>query len=270
MAEQNNNLVPIGKYKGQPIEVLAEDKQYTDWLVAQPWFRDRYSNLYAVIINNFCEPSDTPEHNALQARFLDDRFRLKFASIASPRLWWFAQSKGEMRDKAAEWAASKIVTAGRCIEGLDCGPFFEGRAAGDSPYCDLIRQSGVTFEQNSVDAQWIVFGGIDVQFRNVDYRDFPPIFRQEFRVEIKPEIGDDYPSILRQMRRNGSRFLFTRAYTGTGVNQPTFIQYMDSQGIRVIFEHEVDAADDLRVDEFDIDEFFEAVKLKIQETKNCP
>lgn len=260
MSEQNNNLVPIGKYKGQPIEVLAEDKQYTDWLVAQPWFRERYGNLYAVIINNFCEPSDTPEHNALQARFLDDRFRLKFASVAIPRLWWFTVSGGEMWNNAIEWVKSRLQR-GFTLDSLKSNTRSKG---------SLLRQSKIEFENNSVDAKWIVVGGVDIQFNVGAACNFTETLREEIIVEIKPEIGDDYPSILRQMRRNGSRFLFTRSYTGTGVDQPTFIQYMDSQGIRVIFEHEVDAANDLRVDKFDADEFFEAVKLKIQETKNCP
>jgi hypothetical protein len=65
------NIVPFGKYKGHPVEVLAADHAYCDWLVAQAWFRERYGNFYTLIVNNFAEPSETPEHNALQARFLD-------------------------------------------------------------------------------------------------------------------------------------------------------------------------------------------------------
>lgn len=75
----SGKVVPFGKYKGKPIEALAQDRQYTDWLVAQPWFREKFSSLYTVVINNFGEASTTPEHNALQARFLDERFRLAFA-----------------------------------------------------------------------------------------------------------------------------------------------------------------------------------------------
>ena len=69
-----NNVVPFGKYKGQAVEVLAEDREYTDWLMGQSWFKDRYQNIYTLIVNNFGEPSETPEHNELQALFLDDVF----------------------------------------------------------------------------------------------------------------------------------------------------------------------------------------------------
>jgi len=70
---EGKNVVPFGKYKGQPVEVLRGDTAYCDWLTAQDWFRERYSGLWTVIINNFAEPSETPEHNRLQARFLDQQ-----------------------------------------------------------------------------------------------------------------------------------------------------------------------------------------------------
>jgi len=57
-----SELIPFGKYKGQPVEVMAQDKQYAEWLTAQPWFRDKFAGLYTVIINKFQEPSETPEH----------------------------------------------------------------------------------------------------------------------------------------------------------------------------------------------------------------
>ena len=66
------DIVPFGKYKGQPADVLASDPQYVEWLNGQGWVKDKYPQFYTVIINNFQEPSDTPEHNALQAMFLDD------------------------------------------------------------------------------------------------------------------------------------------------------------------------------------------------------
>jgi len=32
------DIVPFGKYKGQPVEALQGDPAYADWLAAQPWF----------------------------------------------------------------------------------------------------------------------------------------------------------------------------------------------------------------------------------------
>src|SRR5215472_15849134 len=68
-----------------PVEALAADRAYCDWLVNQDWFRERYANVYTLIINNFGEPSETPEHNALQARFLDDGFQRAVLAILGYR-----------------------------------------------------------------------------------------------------------------------------------------------------------------------------------------
>jgi len=76
-------IVPFGKYKGHPIEVLAQDKEYLDWLLAQEWFRSGYQSIYAIVINSFQTPSETPEHNILQAKFLDADYRFKVAYFLS-------------------------------------------------------------------------------------------------------------------------------------------------------------------------------------------
>ena len=60
-------IVPFGRYKGQPVEALAQDKEYCEWLIAQDWFRPKFTAIHTLIINNFGVPDETPEHNALQA-----------------------------------------------------------------------------------------------------------------------------------------------------------------------------------------------------------
>ena len=76
--------VPFGKYKGRPALELAADRAYCEWLTAQPWFSERYRDVYNVVINYGAEPTETPEHNALQARFLDDAFCLAVADVLQP------------------------------------------------------------------------------------------------------------------------------------------------------------------------------------------
>lgn len=69
---------PFGRYKGKPIEAAAEDKEYLTWLLSQSWFPEKYPDLHTIIINNFQEPVDTPEHNRLQGLFLDKNFTHNF------------------------------------------------------------------------------------------------------------------------------------------------------------------------------------------------
>jgi uncharacterized protein (DUF3820 family) len=99
-------IVPFGKYRGQPIEVLRADQQYVDWLMAQDWFRERNPSLYQIIINNFQEPSETPEHNTLQVRFLDEKFRLAFLTALGwrPMVDW----KSVVRDYYCSGIKAKI------------------------------------------------------------------------------------------------------------------------------------------------------------------
>ena len=79
----NDEVVPFGKYKGQPVEALAADRDYCDWLCAQPWFTTKYRDVYNIIIINYgSEPQDSPEHNQMQACFLKDTWCLGLAEAA--------------------------------------------------------------------------------------------------------------------------------------------------------------------------------------------
>ena len=52
--------VPFGKYKGQPVEVMAADASYCEWLTGQKWFRGKYRDLYRALKNPGAEPGATP------------------------------------------------------------------------------------------------------------------------------------------------------------------------------------------------------------------
>lgn len=155
------SVVPFGKYKDQPVDLLLADNDYRDWLLMQPWFRDRYVNLYQTIVNYGAQPSETPEHNEMQVAFLDDDHCLSVArAVIAPRViekprWW----DSEMKDK--EWVAKP-----------------QDRA----------------FE----------VGGWDVVFE---------VSQDQFGIELKPDLGDDFPAVLRQIknyRGHGPRCLLVR------------------------------------------------------------
>ena len=64
MEAKKGQIIPFGKYKGQSIEVLRNDPEYVQWMTTQDWFRERFAWFHTLIINNFGEASETPEHNA--------------------------------------------------------------------------------------------------------------------------------------------------------------------------------------------------------------
>lgn len=77
-------LIPFGKYEGRDIdEIRNRDPQYLQWLSMQPWFKEKYGGLYNIVINNntfSVEATETPEHNAAQIRFLDDKVCMRLAN----------------------------------------------------------------------------------------------------------------------------------------------------------------------------------------------
>lgn len=148
----NNMVVPFGKYQGRAVEEMMVDASYCEWLAAQPWFKDRYSNIYNLIINYGGESQDSPEHNALQARFIEE-------SLCS-KLMYVSTKTEEYDPWGSEWTNN----------------------------IDLIEFENV----------------FDVRF----WYDTTYVFC----VECKPLIGDDYPTILRQIN-NQRKSLFDRNKT---------------------------------------------------------
>src|SRR6266699_159773 len=97
------DIVPFGKYKGKPVEVLAQDREYCDWLASQDWFRSRFTAIHTLIVNNFGEPSETPEHNALQALFTEEEWTRRFVVFVLGEdhvRKEFAKSKDEVLEMA--------------------------------------------------------------------------------------------------------------------------------------------------------------------------
>jgi hypothetical protein len=72
----SGQVVPFGKYKGRSVAELAADDGYREWVLAQPWVRERYTVFYNVLVQGTPPPQDSPEHNEMQARFLDEAWCL--------------------------------------------------------------------------------------------------------------------------------------------------------------------------------------------------
>jgi hypothetical protein len=74
MSVETLPLVNFGKYKDRPVTDLLQDSKYIDWLKTQSWFKEKYSNIYNITVNQVIttnnQNSKTPEHNRLQNLFL--------------------------------------------------------------------------------------------------------------------------------------------------------------------------------------------------------
>jgi hypothetical protein len=49
-------IVPFGKYKGQPVEVMMADRDYCSWAMAQAGLRARFASVFAIIVNGGTAP----------------------------------------------------------------------------------------------------------------------------------------------------------------------------------------------------------------------
>ncbi len=101
--QRRPDTVPFGKYKGQPPEALLADKSYMEWLLAQPWFREKFATFHQVIINYGAEPQDSPEHNEMQASFLDDTRCMRLARLLWPGRKWDMRKAIDLDPQTAGW-----------------------------------------------------------------------------------------------------------------------------------------------------------------------
>jgi hypothetical protein len=290
-------VVPFGKYRGQPLEALAQDRQYVEWLIAQPWFREKYGNVYNVVINNFGEPSETPEHNALQARFTDSKFCWAFVRCISD----------DLKDLRAEWLklarthiASLLEMTDRLLADREIAPAKHGReladlrrwfANGDAERRERLAVEAYNRECTSRDSNilwntvaaadykaWIADGRFSVSTRceyevdgidvvlfftvkakssdgkrcifdsfngtpGLDYNDATSDRRIPARlpIELKPTVADEYPAILRQMRRSGASILLLGEYLGVGATLDQVRTMFAQSGLRMLFVRDVEA-----------------------------
>jgi hypothetical protein len=182
-------LMPFGKYQGRPVEQLQQtDPGYLQWLSAQPWFREKHATIHTLIVNNFKEDCDTPEHNRLQARFLDKQyaynvacsFRGKdYATYLSTQFCEFVSLNGVACQESSSYRKSYRI--GFEVSGWDVclevnSPFFRSKPI-------LVKQfDGQTIEETD-STGW----GLAI------------------KIELKPCIGDDFPTVLRQVKARPAR-----------------------------------------------------------------
>lgn len=220
-----SEMIEFGKYKGKPVEVLAKDREYTDWLANQPWLKDRHPAIYNVIINNFGEPEETPEHNRLQARFMDDEF---FESVLSNL---FIGIESELKSLSIS-------------ENLDTQ---EGMVFVDHPP-ETVERSGHSspvFELNSIDVMFT----IEAKYKFLRQKKPHPKFHMHkepseimvssnklchFRIELKPMVGDDYPAILREMVHKKCNLLIYENFRSDAIDEKLLEKFFATRKIKIL------------------------------------
>jgi hypothetical protein len=201
-------IIPFGKYKGQPLEVMSQDKQYVDWLTAQPWFRERFQNIYTLVVNNFQEPTETPEHNKLQALFLDGVFRERFQRFVY----------------------------------LDLPEQFVTEVQFEHQNFDVwVRASWKEDRVEKDGFKWVetICRDCHVEIKPSVADDYPAVLRQikAARVYVASEFYGSRTH--REQHVAACPVLFLSEYQGSGATEQQFIDIFEAEGIKVVFLDEV-------------------------------
>ena len=187
----DSEVVTFGKHKGKPVEALLGDPDYARWLAAQEWFRDKFVSLYKLIQDRLHLDEDSPEHNAMQLRWLNP--------ILLSRMLLNIYAGGERHEQLE---------------------------------CDGEDISNVIPEKH----------GWDVQFRWNSGKE-----RTSGYVELKPAMGDDYPSVLRSMDAKKRRddpdadyFLVVGAFTSSVATEDALYAFFQSHDINLVHEADIE------------------------------
>ena len=209
-------LWPFGKYRGQAVERAMADHSYMEWVLAQPWFPEDYPQIHGLIIGTSTgEPQDSPEHNAFQIRFLDEDVRLAVA-----RRLGFQELDSTTCEKRKGIAKRVSKELGAPIQerelalGVSAVKFedqgwdvsFEIRPASyvawlsaerGKEYIELLDRWGMGAMATKTRER------LRASHATLDVAVYEPNTARRPRVliELKPDLGDDYPSVLRQIQR---------------------------------------------------------------------
>jgi uncharacterized protein (DUF3820 family) len=275
-APMGGAIIPFGKHKGRLIEeLILDDPGYLEWLSAQDWFRTKFTILHQTIINRGSEPEETPDHNAMQVRFLDDAFCLRFMHCCLSGTDQFARARLQdiltrMSESTEQALAKKRRDAEseqrsvdywnkeddqKCVRDhkiklhriqAEIVQIEEELARRHTELGDITYKFTRTFEERGADVVLRIWAESKQCVIEHELSEAYPqdnrgaYYHYGLAIELKPTIGDDYPAVLRQMKRNGSNVLFVGEYTGKGATEEQFIKTFATASKRVVFARELE------------------------------
>lgn len=255
-------IVPFGKYKGQPITALINDSEYLEWCKSQEWFQ-KYPIVYNICVNQTIAPNDTctPEHNKLQTLFLERKFNLQFIS----KFLCFDEYNSYL-DNVFETEIFKIFSDNKKFDSIDLEKFdieveFEGVYNWDVILLLSMKSNNIELKAGSIGDISLVTGDFNSLERFcyelfghddfVCYGTRPPnksFFSVEVKIrvyiEIKPLMDDDYPNVLRQVKkqqkltgRSGTKYfiLFVGKYSSQHTTKEQIIKIFKQSDIKLVF-----------------------------------
>ena len=288
--DKSTDIVPFGKYKGEPMAALIADQDYRDWLMTQPWFRERFINVYQTIVNYGGQPQETPEHNEMQASFLDDERCFRLAKLLCPdsdpsdrsRMSYMNSSGSGYRTDisplleefrnyisydyhepsisgrkfedagwdftytvASVWAKLAIPVLPPCSCECDHDECpVNGTCQGGDGHCRHKgcedRQKDQSWSHCTASCPWRSSSKAAWLQEKEHWFQAPSGGR--ILVELKPDLGDDFPTVLRQVTRydhhdwQGRRCVIVRRHDFEGVTWEQVVSIFEASQITLLHE----------------------------------
>lgn len=266
--------VMFGKYANQPFEVLLQDPSYAMYLMSSMFNKLQHSHpeLLAFLINRFGMPDRTPAHNLIQNRFLDNSFALRFGLVASDKVRRL-RALLQAIDVPTAWRDYVHRTFDQCVNAnlaelrISNGKYvFErlskekGRLLSEAEHIVVFGWEGecttevvdepvqvveMEFEDKGADVRYAITSRCSIVARaSGNHMDESLVAHwgggAEFRVEIKPLVGDDYPAILRTMKAVRSQQLLVGEFCGTAASWADVVKVFGLSSITAVLLSEVE------------------------------
>jgi len=170
MSTQSLPTVPFGKYKGKPVTDLLADPKYLEWCKQQSWF-EKYQVVYNICVNQTISSNDTnsktPAHNKLQNLFLRKENVKKIVKLLYPQKNTVTSDSTTCEfESSYNWDVE--ISNVRCTQ--------------KKTLCNECKIDNTTYCEDC------------------EYIDEDPLLLPNIYMELKPQLGDDYPCVLRKMK----------------------------------------------------------------------
>lgn len=255
-------LVTFGKYKGKPVTEMLADTKYVEWCKQQEFFK-KHTTIYNICVNQTIgsqQPSKTPEHNRIQNLFLDDKkvatFMASLKTNDEGHINHIVEQIGK-KHVSVEFEGKfnwDVVIESILVRSYMCTKKRHHRWY----HCKEIGKSLCSHYYNKCDPSECKNGGYD----SVTCTDYGQCLCTEYMrncyIEVKPLVGDDYPSILRKMNtqkgitdkivatsthgtplNNTQYVLLVKDYQSTTTTKEELVKIFGQSGIRVVFLYDI-------------------------------
>lgn len=196
------------KYYGKPVTDMLADQPYMDWGNSQPGLKEKITLVVNQYITNNSQASATPAHNKLQNQFLDKTLQKKLLYKICPSIPKMFQQLDELY-KLPEYrqlfGADKME-----IKYSNWKFHVEWKYNWDIALFVTIVSDDMSIPYNLESQDIDIKKTVATKFNSIKnisiLSDYDNVYievnvTRQILCELKPTLGDDYPDVLRKMRK---------------------------------------------------------------------